>query len=69
MNLIQEALTSDKEIQNYIKVLIEEYKKVPPPLYLWEGETLDEYRERLRKLVEQKGKGLHNLNDIKKKTE
>lgn len=47
-----DALRADKEIQNYIRIYMEDYGKIPPPLLLWDGETIDEYREKLRKLVE-----------------
>ncbi len=53
MRLIAEELLNDKEIQEYISIYMKNYGKVPPPLCLWDGETIDEYRERLRKLVEQ----------------
>ena len=56
MKLIAEALLNDKEIQDYISIYMKNYGKVPPPLCLWDGETIDEYRERLRKLVEQEDK-------------
>lgn len=56
MKTLADTLYSDREIQEYIRIYMEDYGKIPPPLCPWEGETIDEYREKLRKLVEQEEK-------------
>ncbi len=51
MNLFN-AIRSDKEIQE-MKKTISDNGGFVPGFGFWDGETIEEYRERLRKIVEE----------------
>ena len=60
MNLLKQ-LNRDKEIQE-MRSFIHENTGEWPKLWFWDGETIEEYRERLRKRVDEI-KGTKNWNN------
>lgn len=51
MNIV-DVLKQDEMIQRYRKEFKEKYKRNPPPFNFDEYESIEDYREYLRKLVE-----------------
>lgn len=50
---IVDKLLGDGKVEEYKKKYKEKYGKNAPPFCLWDGETIDEYKEKLRKAVEE----------------
>ncbi len=53
MKTIGEILRNDKEIQRYERKHEEMYGKPALPYCLWEDESVEKYKEKLKKLVEE----------------
>ena len=51
MNLLKQ-INRDKEIQE-LKKFIKENDRFVPGIYFWDGETIDEYRIRLRMMADE----------------
>lgn len=48
-----DELFGDGKVEKYKKKYKEKYGRNAPPFCLWDGETIDEYKEKLRKAVEE----------------
>jgi len=49
---LHEAIFGDGKVWEYTKKYKEKYGKPAPPFCIWGPETIEEYKEKLRKAVE-----------------